>query len=222
MSVALTTDSLTRILGREVGEIHLTIAKSSVIGLDPETIANALGVTRAEVEDLMQTPDYKDVRLLVGAEHQSARIERDFGWDGIENTALEKLGRRVSMENDTDTILRIAAVANRATRRAAPPKEITLDPSQAGQRVPLTLTKRYTERLNSSGNVVERTETQQISVLNGSAINPSFKEVSALLRGEVIHDPSPPRTAEAYIEDHTHEQPFDMAMLRKMAEGIRK
>lgn len=224
MSAALTVDSLKSILGREVEEIHLTVAKSSVLGLDPETIASTLGVTKDEISELMETQDYKDIRLLVGAEQAKERVERDFGWDGIESSALKKLGRRVELETDTDTLLRIAAVSNRATRRTAPPKESLLDPSQAGARVPLTLTKRFTERLNDTGRVIERTETQQISVLNGSAVNPTFKEVQGLLQGDVTPSPQAPRTGQAYIdqiESADDDETFSLESMRKMAQGMR-
>jgi hypothetical protein len=224
MSAALTVDSLKSILGREVEEIHLTVAKSSVLGLDPDTIANTLGVARDEIEELMESQDYKDIRLLVGAEQAKDRVERDLGWDGVENTAVRKLARRVELENDTDTLLRIAAVANRATRRTAPPKESLLDPSQAGARVPLTLTRRFTEKLNGSGQVLERTETQQISVLNGSAVNPTFKEVNSLLQGDVTQPPQAPRTNQAYIEQVESadaDEDFSLESLREMAKGIR-
>jgi len=183
MSIGLTVESLGKILGREVEEIHLTIAKSSVLGMDAEAIAGGLGWSTQDVQEAMESQEYKDIRLLVGAEHQKERVERDTGWDGIEHSAISKLSKRVKLENDTDTLLRIAAVANRATRRAAPPKDAMLDPSQAGSRVPLTLTRRFTEKLNQTGQVIERSETQQISVLNGSAVNPTFKEVSQLLTG---------------------------------------
>ena len=222
MSAALTVDSLKSILGREVEEIHLTVAKSSVLGLDPDTIANTLGVSKAEIDELMELQDYKDIRLLVGAEQAKDRVERDFGWDGIENSALRKLARRTELENDTDTLLRIAAVANRATRRAAPPKESLLDPSQAGARVPLTLTRRFTEKLNGSGQLVERTETQQISVLNGSAVNPTFKEVDSLLQGsdggaETHLGPQHmPRT-----RDQQADEELSLEILQEMAKGIR-
>lgn len=226
MSAALTVDSLRTILGREVEEIHLTVAKSSVLGLDPETIANTLGVAKAEIEELMEQQDYKDVRLLVGAEQAKERVERDYGWDGIESIAVRKLGRRAELENDTDTLLRIAAVANRATRRTAPPKESVLDPSQAGARVPLTLTRRFTEKLNGTGQIVERSETQQISVLNGSAVNPSFKEVNSLLQatsgGPAPESPAhEPRTQEAQRELQAPEEDFSLESLREMAKGIR-
>ena len=224
MSAALTVDSLKSILGREVEEIHLTVAKSSVLGLDPDTIANTLGVSKQEIEELMDLQDYKDVRLLVGAEQAKDRVERDFGWDGIENSALRKLARRTELENDTDTLLRIAAVANRATRRTAPPKESLLDPSQAGARVPLTLTRRFTEKLNGQGQLVERTETQQISVLNGSAVNPTFKEVNSLLQGDANPTPQAPRTNLAMIEQVESadaDEDFSLESLREMAKGIR-
>lgn len=223
MSAGLTVDSLKGILGREVEEIHLTVAKSSVLGLDPETIANTLGVAKEEIEELMEHQDYKDIRLLVGAEQAKERVERDYGWDGLENNALKKLGRRADLETDTDTLLRIAAVANRAHRRASPPKESLLDPALAGVRVPLTLTKRFTEKLNGTGQVVERSETQQISVLNGSAVNPSFVEVNKLLQGQVTPTPQAPRTQQAYIEqvESADEDDFSLESLRAMAKGMR-
>ena len=223
MSAALTVDSLKSILGREVEEIHLTVAKSSVLGLDPDTIANTLGVAKDEIAGLMETQDYKDIRLLVGAEQAHARVERDLGWDGIESAALKKLGRRVELESDTDTLLRIAAVSNRATRRTAPPKESPLDPSQAGARVPLPLPKRFTEKLNGSGQVIERSETQQISVLNGSAVNPSFGEVNSLLRGTVTPTPQAPRTGQAYIEqvESADNDEFSLESMREMARRLK-
>lgn len=217
MNTALTIDALSRILSRDVEELHLTVAKSAVMGLDLDTIAGTLGVEKSEIEELCETQDYKDVRLLVGAEYAEARVARDSGWDGLENSALKKLGTRVDRETDTDTLLRIAAVANRATRRSAPPKEAILDPSHAATRVPLTLTRRYTERLNGNGQITERTETQQISVLDGSAINPTFKEVNQLL-----HKVPEPRTQETVLANQQQEEePFSIAALQRMVEGQR-
>jgi hypothetical protein len=191
---ALTVESLKTILGREVEEVVLTVAKSSVFGLDSATIAESLGTSKAEIDSLMLSEDYKDIRLLVGAEHQKEKVERDSGWDGLEATALSKLQRRVNIESDTETLLKIAAVANKAQRRTAPQREMSpLDAGSASQRIPLTLTKRYTEKLQA-GEVVERTETQQISVLNGSAVSPSFTEVQNALAsaartpGEIVQD----------------------------------
>lgn len=223
MSAGITCESLEVILGRKVEEIHLTIAKSNVLGLDADTIAGTLGVETAEILELMQHQDYKDVRLLVGAEEAKARVERDSGWDGIESTALSKLARRVQLENDTETLLKIAAVSNKATRRTAPPKDHVLDPSQAAARVPLTLTRRFTEKLN---NGTVRELTQQISVLDGSAINPDFKEVSQILQGaEVKAAPnSSPRTAREYQErvSPDEDEGVDMGQLLDIAKRLKR
>src|SRR5678816_2099921 len=179
---ALTLESLKTILGREVEEVILTVAKSSVYGLDSHAIAEALGLPKPDIESLMESENFKDVRLLVGAEHQKQKVETDSSWDGLESAPLSKLSRRVNIESDTETLLKIAAVANKAQRRTNPKQEMSpLDASSAGQRIPLTLTKRYTEKLHA-GQVVERTQTQQISVLDGSAVNPSFDEVQGALR----------------------------------------
>lgn len=218
MGIALTKEALEKILSREVEEIHLTVAKSLVMGMDLDTIAHTLGVEKAELDELIQDQQYKDIRLLVGAEYAQAKVERDSGWDGIENAALRKLSTRVERETDTDTLLRIAAVSNRATRRSAPPKESILDPGQVSARVPLTLTRRYTEKLNGAGQTVERTETQQISVLNGSAVNPTFKEVSQLLQPK-----AEPRTQATVIEHRNQEdeEPFSLDALKELARSQR-
>jgi len=225
MSAALTVDSLGMILGREVEEIHLTVAKSHALGLDPEIIAHTLGVAKAEIEELMETQDYKDIRLLVGAEQAKDRIDQTFGWDGLENTTLRKLQRRAELENDTDTLLRMAAVANRAVRRTAPPKESMLDPSLAGARVPLTLTRRFTQKLNETGKTIEMSETREISVLNGSAVNPTFQEVNQLLQGgQVVEQAKAPRIHSTLVEQTAPPEMDNrdfLESLRDMAKGIR-
>ena len=90
-----------------------------------------------------------------------------------------------------------------------------LDPSQVGHRVPITLTRRFTEKLNGAGQITQRTEIQQISVLDGSAINPNFQEVSRLLAPKVE-----PRTQATVIErsQHDDEETFDLDAFKRMVE----
>lgn len=186
----LTQDSIKAALNREIAEEVLVIAKLAVNGMDSESIAQILGSTREEVDELLQTQDYKDVRLLVGVEHARLRSGNDHTWDGIENTALEGLAKRVHLERDTDTLLRIAAVANKAQRRLSTNREHVLDPANALTRIPLKLTQRFTEKLNSDGSR-ERSVDQEISVVNGSAKTPSFDSINEIfaIRGAPIHAP---------------------------------
>lgn len=176
----LTQDSIKAALGRDMPEEILVVAKLAVNGMDEDSIAQILGSTRDEVRELFESQDYKDVRLLVGVEHARLRSGNDHTWDGIENTALEGLAKRVHLERDTDTLLRIAAVANKAQRRLSQSTQHVLDPANAQTRVPLKLTKRFTEKINSAGQVTERTETQEVSVVNGTAKTPSFESISEI------------------------------------------
>lgn len=190
----LTQDTIKAALNRDIAEEILVIAKLAVNGMDADSIATILGSTREEVDELLQSQDYKDVRLLVGVEHARLRAGNDHTWDGIENTALEGLSKRVHLERDTDTLLRIAAVANKAQRRLSQNREHILDPANAQTRVPLRLTKRFTEKLNSDGDVVERQETQEISVVNGTAKTPSFESINEIfaIQGAPVHTTSQP------------------------------
>lgn len=191
----LTQEGIKAALNRDIPEEILVVAKLHVNGMDEESIAQILGSTKDEVNELFQSQDFKDVRLLVGVEQARIRTGNDSTWDGIENTALEGLAKRVSLERDTETLLRIAAVANKAQRRLAAPQDHVLDPANAQTRVPLKLTKRFTEKLNGAGDVVERSETHEVSVINGTAKTPSFEsinEIFAIRGAPAAHAPAPP------------------------------
>lgn len=178
--VTMTADSIGESLGADVPELYVMIAKNSVAGMDSGSMAELLGVPPAEVQEIMNDSLYKSVRLLIATEYASTQVETDLSWDSIENEALRGLNKRVKFEKDTDTLLRIAAVANKAQRRTSPAKGGILDPANGGTRVPLTLTSRIVHRLSASG-ASEIEETRQISVLDGSASNPKFEDIDALL-----------------------------------------
>lgn len=175
----LTQDSIKAALNREIAEEILVVAKLHVNGMDVDSIAQILGSTREEVDELFHTQDFKDVRLLVGVEQARLRTGNDSTWDGIENTALEGLSKRVHLERDTDTLLRIAAVANKAQRRLSQSQAHVLDPANAQTRVPLKLTKRFTEKINADGSL-ERSTTQEVSVVNGTAKTPTFESINEI------------------------------------------
>lgn len=178
--ISITTESLAAQLGKsEIPDSFLLVAKNSVLGLSAQEIADILGVDKTAVEEIEQDEDYRDVRLLVAAHHNESSINRDLSWDELERLALNNLVKRVNSGNlDTDTNLRIAALANRATRRHLPTNH-TLDASTSGGRVGITLTKRVIERLTNSG--AERETTEQVSFRHGAISNPSFADIDNAL-----------------------------------------
>lgn len=209
----MTAESLSKTLGTAVPDVYVMIAKNSVAGLDSSAIADMLGSTREEIDACVQDQVYKDVRLLIAAEHANTQTEKDFTWDEIEAGALQKLAKRVQYENDSDMLLKIAAVANKAQRRNQGAK--VLDPSNAAGRVPLQLSRRIVERLGRDGSR-EREETQQISVLDGTAINPKFEDIDSIL-GVTTRAPVP----EMKSVTHTPDDFSVDDLIKDLAEGAR-
>lgn len=204
MTMLLTIESLGSQLGRVVSEMEVIIAKNDIAGLPAGSIAKVLGVTKDEIETFQLTQEYKDVRLLLGAEAAKLNTSKDSDWDAIEAFALGKLRERVPHERDTDTLLKIAAVANKAERRTQNQTNNLLDPSSASVRVPLQLSRRIIERIMTDG-TREREETQQISLMNGTAVNPSFAEIDKALgvsiKSKPILDRGPGRMSDDFDID---------------------
>src|SRR3546814_8705581 len=128
----LTQQAIQQALGREIPEEILIIAKMAVVGMAPDRIAETLGSSKVEVEEILESQDYKDVRLLVGVEHARLSSSKDFTWDSIEATELEGLSKRAGLEKDTDPLLRIAADRNTGEGQVSRQEEHVLDSENAG------------------------------------------------------------------------------------------
>lgn len=176
--MTLNPAELSRQCGEPVAEIYVVIAKHEVLDMEAKTIAELLGVTTQEIETLQQEPLYQKVLMLLKAAQSQSRVNAELGWDALEDIAVSKLLERVPLERDGDFLLKVAAMANRATRRMKPTGH--LDPLSAGVRVPLTLTARSVRRLHGNG-TQELIEERSVS-LNGGHTNPTFADVDALLQ----------------------------------------
>lgn len=199
--------TLSQTLGREISDAVVLVAKSVILGGDESTIADALGVTRQDVLELMETQDYKDSFLILSSHYQNQSISTDLTYDDIESKALQLIAKKLDRETDPDRLLRIATMANKAIRRNKP-QAAQLDPSQVGQRVHLTLSKRIIEKLQ--GTNVERTEVQEISI-KGRNLNPSFQDV------DEFFGVKKPRIAENY--QLPNEQVIDLEQIGRELSG---
>lgn len=181
MTVAtINHETLSTQLGQEVSEVMVVVAKHRAAGVGLEQLADMIGCSVAELEELELSPVYTEVRGIIGALTASLNADQGLLWDSIEQKAATKLLARVEVERDTDTLLRIAATANRMTRRVGAPKGGPLDPSLQGGKVSIQLTRRMVERLTGEGATVRASE-ESVSIHGGSMSNPSFDEVSELL-----------------------------------------
>src|SRR3546814_9470752 len=89
----LTQQAIQQALGREIPEEILIIAKMAVVGMAPDRIAETLGSSKVEVEEILESQDYKDVRLLVGVEHARLSSSKDFTRSEEHTSELQSLMR---------------------------------------------------------------------------------------------------------------------------------
>lgn len=107
------------------------VARLEARGIDDATIADMFQLTTTELAQLREDVDYAPA-LATGQQQQVERpLQIDDSWDDVENVALLKLRETVGNEYDPDRLIKIASLANRATRRSEKAKSGQLDASQA-------------------------------------------------------------------------------------------
>lgn len=202
----ITHESLSRQLDREVPEIYVVIAKHSVLGLDEEAIREIIGCEKEELSEVLNDPLYREVRIFIGAAHAQTGVDQTTGWDKLEQLSLKNLVARASLPNqDPEFMLRVAAVANKAQRRATAGKEQgVLDPT-AGRKATINLTARLVRQFTRDGGVETQTAERTLSIHDGSMENPSFDEIDSLLH--VSAQPALPGPLE--VKTHTPDVDFD-------------
>lgn len=93
------------------------VARLEVKGIDETTLCQMFQLSAVALEEMRQSETYAQA-LAQGQQQQvETPVHIDDNWDGVENTALTRLRTTVADEYDPDRLLKIASVANRATRR---------------------------------------------------------------------------------------------------------
>lgn len=175
----LTSSSLSKELGVEIPDIYVVIAKHSVLGLDTEAIQQILGCSRQDIAEVEADGLYGTVRDRVAGTYANQSATQTTGWDAIEDMAIQGLVKRLPYEKDSEFLLKVAAVANRAVRKHSQSPAV-LDPSVRAGRTTISLSQRLVSKLSSNGDL-EQTEIREVSIKDGSLANPSFNEIDGLL-----------------------------------------
>lgn len=174
----ITSETLSRDLEKEVPEHMVVIAKNSVMGLDDDSICEILGCSGEDLRQVTDSDLYKEIRLYIGGVKAQEQANQAQGWDFIEGEAIRKLAERLPFEKDSEFLLRVAAVANKAQRRQMTQDNI-LDPTQKNGRTAITLTQRIVSRITKAGQDI--VEERQLSIKDGSMGSPSFEEIDSVL-----------------------------------------
>jgi antitoxin (DNA-binding transcriptional repressor) of toxin-antitoxin stability system len=200
MSIArITVESIRKDFGYEVDESHVVLAKHSVLGTDDATLCEILGVGTEALGALRDSEQYRMVRQYVAMEYAKQTADQTSNWDGLESAATKRLMEKVDYISDVDQLVKIAAVANRATRKVGNDSNV-LDAVNRGGRTVITLTDRITRRL--AGQDAEEQHERSFSISQGGNANPSFDEVDAILN--VTPRPVLPQEMQLRIK---HEEP---------------
>lgn len=178
----VTAETLSRDLEKEVPEVYVVIAKHQAAGMDADSIADIIGCEPSEINEATDDPVFKEVRQIIGALAAQTQADQPFIWDALEATASRRLLDRVETERDPEFLLKVAATANKMTRRSKLHDNGILDPSRSSGRAAVTLTSRMVQRITAEGHREIQTE-RKLSIHDGSMSNPSFEEVGGLLAG---------------------------------------
>ena len=173
----MTGTSLSKSLQMEVPEEYVVLAKHQAMGFDDESICEILSCEQIDLDTAKEDPVYKAVKAVVVSASAQQTLKQSQGWDALEITALDKLVERIKHEKDTEFLLKVAAVANRATRKTQV-DDRTLDPMGKGVSR-ISLTSRLVQRITSHG--AEQIEERELSITRGSMGRATFKEVNELL-----------------------------------------
>lgn len=195
MSAVITNKELATLLGREIDPIHVLVAKNVLVGGTAATISEQLGVSQAEIAEVIQADDYKQIYTLLAARLNEQKLETSFTIDEIERKAWGIVAKRLDAEKDIEVAARIATMANRAVRRVNQSTDV-LDPTKAGETVKISLTRRVIESIQND-KIVRAAEDQ--IVMRGRQVNPTFKQVEQFFNQSTpatIEEVSPRRETE--------------------------
>lgn len=143
-----------------VAQIHFDIARSLVVGMSPETVAEAYGFETAEVVEVTTEESFVRLRQFIAYKYHELSMDTDDALDTLENLSARNLVETVKMSRDPDFNLRVLAVANKAQRRNRRSAAQVLNPDNAGQRVVLRMSKRILDKMNGDRVVEETVEAK--------------------------------------------------------------
>lgn len=158
-------------------EIAERVANMVVFGAAAESIMLACGLTEEQLQKVQSWPEYIDA----ATEASSARFEQqrmvDEGWDFLEAKSLENLCKVVEFNKDPDLNLRVARVANQASRshRGKRNTEQPINPLEAPKTVVLNLGVQF----------VQNIQQREIGPRAEQTVEIGHKDIDCLSQGDV-------------------------------------
>lgn len=170
------------------------IAQMVLYEVPNHQIAAACGVSDGRISQIVATDEFKAVQETLATAHFEEQQLLNEGWDAVEQMSIAHVVTAMQHNPDPEFALRVAAVANKATRRGA----INHNPigaGSAGVRAIIQLNANFVENLQQNFEVKdERTarredmhkDKKQVNMLGISAVEKLLKPQTAKLPD--LHD----------------------------------
>jgi hypothetical protein len=131
-----------------------------------------MNLSDSRISQILTSEEYAKQQALESADKLQRNIELGDGWDDLEGAALKRVKQAMLANPDADFALRVAAVANKATRRAG---AATINPSEKPS-VVVHLNPVFIEKLQQNFDVSTRRERtkgksqREVSVMDVAAV----------------------------------------------------
>ncbi len=128
------------------------IARMALYDVPYKQIAHAVSLTEAEIITIMEGEEYKELLDTLSTDHFEKYNSLNDGWDMAEAVALKGVLDHLEWAKDPDFALKVATMANRATRRGQVNNRV-ID-GQAGVRAVIHLSAQFVDKLQINNNNV--------------------------------------------------------------------
>lgn len=125
------------------------IAQLHLLEVPNRQIAAAVRLSEGRISQLQATDEYKAILSERSVEYYQKQAVVNDGWDALEAHAINGLMKHMEMTSDPNLMLRVAAVANKATRRGQFQNNPINTAGAAGARVIIQLQNNFVDKLMS-------------------------------------------------------------------------
>lgn len=173
------------------------IANLLAAGVPETQVADAVGLSPGRITQIKEEEEFQAYMSKAASAKAQMNTDLNDGWDGIERSALKILSDNMRINRNPEFALRVAAVANRATRRG-PQGNQTLNAPTQGQ-VIVNLNAAFVNQLQ--GVATPTTNRPEVTIATVAPEKPAVqKTVNMLLPGKVQDVLLPATPADAILD----------------------
>jgi len=165
-------------------------------GIQPEEVANALGITPARISQLLSDEAFASRVTELRYQNLQKHNMRDNAYDELEDELVKKLKKNLALIFKPEVLLKAIATINGAKRRGqSAPDQIVNQQNIVSLTLPVQITQKFVTNINNQ--VIKAGEQDLITITSGNLLN---KVEQALNDKEEIEHDSSVKTSSRELE----------------------